>query len=85
MDHLNVCISAPARIPVAECLIDKGFKCTYWAVTDPYLSINQATFTFHSFREVKGQKFIYFKKENITPLRLVPKEAVIPFLISVAK
>ena len=76
MDHLNVCVSAPARITVKECLIEKGFECYGWAITDPYLRINQANFSFHSFREVKGQKFVYFRREDIAPLRLVPKEAI---------
>lgn len=85
MDHLNVCVSAPARIRVKECLIEKGFECYGWAITDPYLRINQANFSFHSFREVKGQKFVYFRREDIAPLRLVPKEATNQFIMSVAK
>ena len=85
MDHLNVCISAPARITVRECLIEKGFVCVGWYIDYPYIRINQANFSFHSFRELKGQKFVYFRIEDIAPLRLVPKEATNQFIVSVAK
>ena len=82
MAHLNVCVSAPARITVKECLIEKGFECYGWDIYDPYLRINKANFSFHSFREVKGQKFVYFRREDIAPLRLVPKEAIKTYLLS---
>lgn len=83
--HINVHCKAPTRGCLRDALDEKGFTCTGWAITDPYIRINQEIFSYHSFREVKGQKFIYFDKQHLAPLRLVPKEAVTTFMVSVAR
>ena len=82
MEHLNVHCSAPSRNNLRDALDEKGYICIGWAITDPYIRINQANSSFHSFREVKGQKFVYFDRQYLSALRLVPKEAVIDFIVS---
>lgn len=83
--HINVHCKAPTRGCLRDALDEKGFTCTGWAITDPYIRINQEIFSYHSFREVKGQKYVRFNRKHLDALRLVPREALIAFLVSVAE
>lgn len=85
MEQLNIYTKAPTRLILKEILEEKGITCIGYTVRDPYLRINLGNNSFYTFREVKGQKFVYLDKENLSALRLVPKEAIIPFLLDVAR
>lgn len=84
-DTINVSCSAPTRYSLVEILEEKGFTCTGFSVTDQYIRINCVTFSYYSFREVKGQSFVHFDKKHLNALRLVPKEAVNEFIVEVAR
>ena len=64
-------------------LLDKGMTCTRWSLIDCYYCI-KSDGTYHSFNQVKGSKFIEFPRKHFTSLQLVPKEAVIDFIVSTA-
>ena len=85
MEQLNVCTKAPTRLILKEILEEKGITCIGYNGRDPYLRINLGNNSFYTFREVKGQKFVYLDKENLSALRLVPKEAVNEFIVEVAR
>ena len=83
--RINVFCSAPTRYSLVEILKEKGFTCARRSIIDSYIHINGDLFSYHSFREVKGLKFVHFDKKYLDALRLVPKEAVTEFIVEVAR
>ena len=85
MEQINIYTKAPSRLILKDILEEKGITCTGYTILDPYYRLNLSNNSFYTFKEIKGQKFIYLDKEHLPAIRLLPKEAVITFLIAVAR
>lgn len=85
MEQIIVYAFPSVRVVLKEILEEKGITCTGFSGRDPYIKINLGSNSFYSFGEVKGQKYIYLASQYLTALRLLPKEAIITFLLDVAR
>lgn len=66
-------------------LQDKGISNYGFSEKDSYTHLNTSGNFFYSFREVKGQKYIYLDEKYLPALSLLPKEAIVTFLLDVVK
>ena len=66
-------------------LQDKGISNYGFYDKDSYIYLNTSGNFFYSIREVKGQKYVYLNEKYLPALSLLPKEAIVTFLLDVVK
>lgn len=67
-------ISPPARQPLMQLLLDKGFEVRDYSLYRPYLMFDNGIPHFIS--EAKGNTVVYFNSSILGELALLPKEAI---------
>lgn len=66
-------------------LQDKGISDYGFSEKHSYIHLNTSGNFFFSFREVRGQKYIYLDEKYLAALSLLPKEVIVTFLLDVAR